>query len=179
MKKIVLLVSILFAIVAGVSAQSIIGKWAMPAQKVEGMDLTGYLDYRPDGTLLFTMHVEQRSDEGGFVFMYEMTMNGTYETHGKALCREYNANSISSHYNVIILPELKAQLSADKLKTLEKQLTDALKPAVPVLDKEVGRVLRIMTSGGMYQQIVQLNEDVIVIDRPNSNSNGEIMTKVK
>lgn len=177
MKKLVLLVSVLFAIVTGISAQSIIGKWAMPAQEVEGMDLTGYLEYFPDGTLLFTMHVESNAEE--FVFIYEMTMTGTYEVQGKALCREYNANSIKSSYNVRIRPEFKAQIPADKLKTVEKQLTDAFKQAVSVLDKEVGRVLRIMTSGGMYQQIVQLNEDVIVIDRPNSNSNGEIMTRVK
>ena len=165
MKKIIVLsLSFYFAIGVAFSqtngdmyAQSIIGKWNIDLgnAKSKNMKITAVADYSPSGALTMNATFVATVKEGVSLIV-DYFISGKYELFGKALCREFN-------------DELKTSWKVDCPSCDSKQLQQLQQMFAPNMDdliKEMGKDVKLLAASGMYQQILQLNEDVLVIGRP-------------
>jgi hypothetical protein len=157
MKKIILLVSLAVSVIGTSFAQSLVGKWNVDITDLKSSGVTSStVEYTKSGT--FKMTTVYTFDQRGFSIEFTLVMDGKYEVSGKAMCREIKPESIKGSWD-IICP------SCDKA-TMQK----ARAAGASDLDKALNEVVKTakseVTSRGMYQQILQLNEDVLVIGEP-------------
>lgn len=157
MKKIILLVSLAISVVGTSFAQSLVGKWNVDITDLKSSGVTSStVEYMKSGA--FKMTTVYTFNERDFSIEFTLVMDGKYEVSGKAMCREIKPESIKGSWKILCPACDKTTLqkmNAAGASNLDKALNEVVKTA----KSEV-------TSRGMYQQILQLNEDVLVIGEP-------------
>lgn len=158
MKKIILLVSLAVSVIGTSFAQSLVGKWNVDVTDLKSSGVTSStVEYTKSGTFKMTT-IYTFEAKGDVSFEFTLVMDGKYEVSGKAMCREIKPESIKGSWDIICPSCEKTNLQkarAAGASDLDKALNEVIKTA----KSEV-------TSRGMYQQILQLNEDVLVIGEP-------------
>jgi len=161
MKKVIILTLLAVLAVGNMFAQSLVGKWDMDVTALKSSGVTSStIEYTKSGTFkMTTIYTFDARD--GVSFEFTLFMDGKYEVSGKAMCREINPESIKGSWDIICPSCDKTNLEKGRAAGAST-MNDALNEVIKTAKSEV-------TSRGMYQQILQLNEDTLVIQVPGGN----------
>ncbi len=160
MKKVIILTLLAVLAVGNMFAQSLVGKWDMDVTDLKKNGVSSStIDYSPSGTIKWTTVYTFPAQD--FSIEITLVMDGNYEVSGKALSRVIKPESIKGSWE-IICPTCDKKLLQDVRGYLAPQMKESL-------DEVIKEAKIECTSRGMYQQILQLNEDTLVIQVPGGN----------
>lgn len=166
MKK-AIIISIIILITSVMSfSQPIAGKWSMTMSE---RDVTMDFVFEFSTTDKVSLSINSTAGEAEMMQIKNTaTITGKYECAGKALCIMFN-NDAKSTSNLVF--------SDFVPQTKRNEVINALKPYMPKMEAELVKRLSAFTSAGLYSQILQLNDSVLVIKHPNQDA--DTFTRVK
>ncbi len=135
---------------------------------ISSNDYTGnfILDFSPSG--IVTLNLPTVMEFEIAQFNMDASITGKYECYGKALCIIFN-NDVKTSYNITyqdIVPQAK-----------RNEIGNALKSVWPKLEKNFVKGISAYASAGLYSQILQLNDSLLIIKYPNQES--QVFTHIK